>query len=326
MHIYSVINVSHLVVRKHALIYLSVYTVHCCIVPHGIHCHSKQQWIYCQSKLLNAQGTHMLGTRSVRLSAISCKQSVHRGANKHAMSSIPHMQDFDYKSNSMDTIRAHSFVSHIPFDKVRFVNWMGIRFICSLDDWRGNILLQSKSAMDSNGIELLNIVQMYKMIWLTAIQGPPGETGSRGDIGPPGLMGPPGLPGKSQMEQRHRSGITIQTSNTFACITFTGPPGYPGSKGDKGDRGDSVSRFKGAERRQWIVNDFCSIHSCSQKYRKMRRRQEEGMADAPHTPHAHPVSSHMEYVSAFIESILNDAILKLILDSDTDNRTTRATW
>lgn len=28
----------------------------------------------------------------------------------------------------------------------------------------------------------------------------------------------------------------------------------------------------------------------------MRRRQEEGMADAPHT-HTHPVSSHIEYVS-----------------------------
>lgn len=27
----------------------------------------------------------------------------------------------------------------------------------------------------------------------------------------------------------------------------------------------------------------------------MRRRQEEGMADAPHT-HTHPISSHMEYV------------------------------
>lgn len=35
-----------------------------------------------------------------------------------------------------------------------------------------------------------------------------------------------------------------------------------------------------------------------QKYRKMRRRQEEGMADAPHNHHSNPhTSNHIEYVS-----------------------------
>lgn len=82
-------------------------------------------------------------------------------------------------------------------------------------------------------------------------QGPAGDKGENGDIGPPGLMGPPGLPG---------------------------PPGYPGSKGDKGDRGDSVSSSE-----MTFAEGSINQTTLSQKYRKMRRRQDEhGMSDAPY--------------------------------------------
>lgn len=37
-----------------------------------------------------------------------------------------------------------------------------------------------------------------------------------------------------------------------------------------------------------------SVIRFCQKYRKMRRRQEEGMADAPHSPNP---QAHIEYVS-----------------------------
>lgn len=39
----------------------------------------------------------------------------------------------------------------------------------------------------------------------------------------------------------------------------------------------------------------------TQKYRKMRRRQEEGMADAPHThTHSHSNNPHLEFVSRYL--------------------------
>jgi hypothetical protein len=57
-----------------------------------------------------------------------------------------------------------------------------------------------------------------------------------------------------------------------------GPPGYPGSKGDKGDRGDAVS-----QQLKNPIKIFLTRCFLPQKYRKMRRRQDEhGMSDAPY--------------------------------------------
>lgn len=83
-HIYTVINVSRHVMRKHALIYLSVSTVYCVYCTLYAVClwrHSKQLWIYCQSKWVNAQSPirthrthtylpnrfHLLSVRTARL-------------------------------------------------------------------------------------------------------------------------------------------------------------------------------------------------------------------------------------------------------------------
>lgn len=70
---------------------------------------------------------------------------------------------------------------------------------------------------------------------------------------------------------------------------YSGPPGYPGSKGDKGDRGDSVStkcNYLATKRKclkESNLNKIITISLSTQKYRKMRRRQDEhGMSDAPY--------------------------------------------
>lgn len=81
-------------------------------------------------------------------------------------------------------------------------------------------------------------------------------------------MGPPGLPG---------------------------PPGFPGSKGDRGETSEYVSwhfrtPIKGL---QYLLEIFFT--SQQPKLRKMRRRQDDRMSDAPR-----PQSVHIEYVSIIV--------------------------
>ncbi|KAL9899287.1 collagen alpha chain CG42342 isoform 7-T7 [Glossina fuscipes fuscipes] len=100
------------------------------------------------------------------------------------------------------------------------------------------------------------------------LKGEPGEPGEPGSLGPrgldglpgePGIEGPPGLPGYQGPPGEKGDRGDIGPPGLMGPPGLPGPPGYPGAKGDKGDRGDS-------------------------KYRKMRRRQDDGMADAPHMP------------------------------------------
>lgn len=98
-----------------------------------------------------------------------------------------------------------------------------------------------------------------------------------GDIGPPGLMGPPGLPGKlTQLLDNNKDSHSI---NTFL-------------------RSTRLSRIKRRQRRSRrcrkylktsislecpLTQDFSNRWILPQKYRKMRRRQDEhGMSDAPY--------------------------------------------
>lgn len=73
----------------------------------------------------------------------------------------------------------------------------------------------------------------------------------------------------------------------FYCIIhIQGPPGYPGPKGDKGDRGDSVcyhNLFYIQLNVLILIEQLSTSTNSQQKYRKMRRRQDEhGMSDAPY--------------------------------------------
>lgn len=101
-----------------------------------------------------------------------------------------------------------------------------------------------------------------------------------GDIGPPGLMGPPGLPGKlistSQPNEKHQFPLFSRST-----------------------RLPRLERWQRRPRRLGKSFSCCPLTSHStlyrtrinqnsrsfafQKYRKMRRRQDEGMSDAPYS-------------------------------------------
>lgn len=183
---------------------------------------------------------------------------------------------------------------------------------------------------------------------LIGYQGPGGEKGDRGDIGPPGMMGPPGLPGppgypgqKGDKGDRGDSVSAAKCSDVFnfngslttcqlnqqntnlhrECLSYVFRPPFSTSSHF---RSLSVSAIRTTESRIRFFGFPCFVCVLSytqtprslrppslsaQKYRKMRRRQDEDITSSADNNGGTRGgrSHHVEYVSRIYTKVLTCA-------------------